>query len=289
LHEDFAASEKPAIFMFSIPLWKCGSVTNSEQKSFSLDEMVDQTILLTLTSRILGQHFLPTGAVRTMAAEKISETIDVFLLAENRLLREALGRVLSKKNDIRVLAASAFATAVVAEVADCKPHVLLIDSAVFACSDVRVVTAIRQISPAVKILMIGMENDEQTFLRCVRAGVTGYLLKDASAIEIAAGVRSVAYEEAVCPPRLCSALFDYVAKQRAQMPTLRAKVQFGLTRREQQLVQMISGGLSNKEIASQLNLSEQTIKNHVHRVLRKLGAGDRLSAVEFCRQEGIVA
>jgi DNA-binding NarL/FixJ family response regulator len=63
----------------------------------------------------------------------------------------------------------------------------------------------------------------------------------------------------------------------------------GLTRREQQLVQMVSQGLSNKEIANQLSLSEQTVKNHIRRMLRKLGASDRLSAVDVCRAEGIVA
>jgi DNA-binding NarL/FixJ family response regulator len=224
-----------------------------------------------------------------MAAEKLSETIDVFLLAENRLLREALGRVLTKKNDMRVIAASAFTAHVASEVVASKPHVLLIDSAVYACSDLKVVTALRREAPTVKTLMIGMESNHETFLRCVRAGVNGYLLKDASAVEIAAAVRSVAYDEAVCPPQLCSALFDYVARQPVEVPCLRGRTQFGLTRREQQLVKMIGGGLSNKEIAAQLNLSEQTIKNHVHSVLRKLGAGDRLSAVEFCRQEGIVA
>jgi two-component system, NarL family, response regulator DegU len=224
-----------------------------------------------------------------MAAEVLSDTIDVFLLAENRLLREALGRVLTKKTDMRVVAASAFSPHVATEVIACKPHVLLLDSAVFACSELKVIGVVKRDAPSIKMLMIGMQSDEELFLRCVRAGVSGYLLQDASAVEIAAAVRSVASAEAVCPPKLCSALFEFVAKQPAPVPIFRSKGQFGLTRREQQLIQMISAGLSNKEIAADLNLSEQTIKNHVHSVLRKLGAGDRLSAVEFCRQEGIVA
>jgi DNA-binding NarL/FixJ family response regulator len=70
------------------------------------------------------------------------------------------------------------------------------------------------------------------------------------------------------------------------LPTPSLRMEFGLTRREQQLIQMISGGLTNKEIANQWSLSEQTIKNHVHRVLQKLGASDRLSAVEVCRMRG---
>jgi DNA-binding NarL/FixJ family response regulator len=137
--------------------------------------------------------------------------------------------------------------------------------------------------------MIGMDADRDTFLRAVQDGVVGYVLKDASAIEVAAAVRSVAGEEAVCPPRLCLALFEHVATQCSQRPSFYIKHGLGLTRREQQLVHMIGSGLTNKEIATQLNLSEQTVKNHIHRMLRKLGATGRLAAVEMCRTEGISA
>jgi DNA-binding NarL/FixJ family response regulator len=102
-------------------------------------------------------------------------------------------------------------------------------------------------------------------------------------------VRGVVKSEAVCPPRLCQVLFDYMAQERASFPNFLLKPQFGLTRREQQLVQMISGGFTNKEIAVELGLSEQTVKNHVHRMLRKLGAGDSLAVVEVCRTHGLLA
>jgi DNA-binding NarL/FixJ family response regulator len=85
------------------------------------------------------------------------------------------------------------------------------------------------------------------------------------------------------------ALFERVANQKTHPPSFAIRHNLGLTRREQQLVQMISRGLTNKEIASQLNLSEQTVKNHIHRMLRKLGATDRLGAVELCRVPGAVA
>jgi len=108
-------------------------------------------------------------------------------------------------------------------------------------------------------------------------------------MEVAAAVRSVASDEAVCPPSLCLALFERVATQNTHPSNFVIRHNLGLTRREQQLVQMISHGLTNKEIASQLNLSEQTVKNHIHRILRKLGATDRLGAVELCRMPGAVA
>jgi DNA-binding NarL/FixJ family response regulator len=217
------------------------------------------------------------------------ETVQVFILAENRLLREALTRILSKKSDVRVVGAAAFSPNVVEQISSAAPDVLLSDSAVVALSELRLVSEVRAAIPGLKVVMIGMESDRDTFLRAVRDGVVGYMLKDASAMEVAAAVRSVANDEAVCPPSLCLALFERVATQNASPSNFVIRHSLGLTRREQQLVQLIGRGLTNKEIASELNLSEQTVKNHIHRMLRKLGATDRLSAVELCRAPGAVA
>jgi DNA-binding NarL/FixJ family response regulator len=213
-------------------------------------------------------------------------SVQVFILAENRLLREALTRILSKKNDIQVVGACAFSSDVVEQISSAAPDVLLSDSAAVALSDLRLVAEVRGALPGIKVVMIGMDADAETFLRAVRDGIVGFILKDASAMEVAAAVRSVANDEAVCPPSLCLALFQRVANQNTHLPSFVIRHNLGLTRREQQLVQMISRGLTNKEIASQLNLSEQTVKNHIHRMLRKLGATDRLGAVELCRMPG---
>lgn len=217
------------------------------------------------------------------------ESVQVFILAENRLLREALARILSKKSDIRVVGASAFSPDVVGQISDAAPDVLLSDSAAVALSDLRLISEVRAAIPGLKVVMIGMDADRDTFLRAVRDGIVGFVLKDASAMEVAAAVRSVANNEAVCPPSLCLALFERVASLNKQPASFVIRHNLGLTRREQQLVQMLSQGFTNKEIASQLSLSEQTVKNHIHRMLRKLGATDRLGVVELCRVPGAVA
>jgi DNA-binding NarL/FixJ family response regulator len=218
----------------------------------------------------------------------VVESVQVFILAENRLLREALTRILGKKNDIRVVGASAFSPDVVEQISSAAPDVLLSDSAAVALSDLRLISEVRAAIPGLKVVMIGMDADREIFLRAVRDGIVGFVLKDASAMEVATAVRSVANNEAVCPPGLCLALFESVAS-RNNAASFAIRHNLGLTRREQQLVQMISHGLTNKEIASQLSLSEQTVKNHIHRMLRKLGATDRLGAVEICRMPGAVA
>src|SRR5271165_3056137 len=216
------------------------------------------------------------------------ETVQVFILAENRLLREALTRILNKKNDIRVVGACPFSPDVVEQVSSAAPDVLLSDSAAVALSDLRLVSEVRAAIPGLKVVMIGMDADREIFLRAVRDGIVGFVLKDASAMEVAAAVRSVANNEAVCPPGLCLALFERVASQNVHPASFVIRHNLGLTRREQQLVQLISHGFTNKEIASQLNLCEQTVKNHIHRMLRKLGATNRFAAVELCRVPGVV-
>jgi len=212
--------------------------------------------------------------------------IDVFLLTENRLLREALTRIFGKKSDLCLVGAAGFSPQIVAEVGASAADVLLADSGVNILTDLQIIHELSKACPGLRVVLIGMEPDATTFLKAVRAGVLGYILKDASSLDVTAAVRSVARNEAVCPPCLCRSLFDYVSNPPAQGKNLHARHPYGLTRREQELVEMMGLGLTNKEIADHLSISEQTVKNHVHNVLRKVGVGDRLEAVERCRGDG---
>jgi DNA-binding NarL/FixJ family response regulator len=211
----------------------------------------------------------------------------VFLLAENRLLREALLRILSKKDDIRVLGSGSYGPTTLEQIVSTRASVVVLDSVSPVLAERGFVRELHRLNPAIRVVMVGMEAEEAVFLRAVQAGVVGYVLKDASAVEVARTIRAVATGEAVCPATLSVALFQWVAGHRPVLPSLHLKTRFGLSRREQELVGLIQQGLTNKEIASRLNLSEQTVKNHVHRMLRKVGAQDRLSIVEVCRNEGL--
>ena len=109
----------------------------------------------------------------------------VFLLTENRLLREALVRILVKRGDVAVVGAVAFGPTVLERVVASKAEVVLLDSPALAFHGPCLVASIRRILSAAEIVMIGMDRDESTFFRAVRGGVMGYVLKDASASEIA--------------------------------------------------------------------------------------------------------
>ena len=209
-------------------------------------------------------------------------TAKVFLLAENRLLREALIRILAKKSDIRVVGAAPYSPRALEHVKGTCPTVVLLDSIGPVFSEGRFVASLHAAIPGVRVALIDMELDPGIFLRAVREGVVGYVLKDASAIEVADTIRAVSAGEAVCPPSLSMSLFN-VVKGRLRP----AAITRGLSRREEDLVVLLRERLTNKEIAARLNLSEQTVKNHVHHILRKIGAPDRLAIIERYEFEGL--
>jgi two-component system, NarL family, response regulator DevR len=212
--------------------------------------------------------------------------LGVFLLAESRLVRDLFARVVASKTDIHVVGAAPPSLQGLPEIIAANPDVMLCDSLATVLSTGELMLEVRRNLPAVSIVMFGMDADHEKFLTAIYHGVTGYVLKDASAADVASAIRAVAKGESVCPPTLCRVLFDHVASSQSWRPGAQVRQNLGLTRREQQLVQLVSEGLTNKEIASQLDLSEQTVKNHVRRMLRKVGAKHRLEAIERWRELG---
>ncbi len=209
----------------------------------------------------------------------------VFLVAGNRLLREALAKLLARKG-FNVCGASAWIADSDFAVAASGAEILVLDSVTARLSDCSFISTMVSQVPNLKVVLIDMDNNREIFLECVRAGAVGYILKDASAAEVVSGVQAAAQGQAVCPPELCMHLFRAFSRQWTAMPSARFRIEFGLTRRQQQIVPMIAQGLTNKEIASNLNLSEQTVKNHVHGIMRRVGADDRLQVIDVTRLSG---
>jgi len=227
------------------------------------------------------------GRPMSAAVATLHERTSVFVLAQNRLLREALSRILDKKTDLSVTGACDFSPLSLVQIIEAGPDILVIDAFTAQGASKEFLREIQQNVPQLRIVVIGLDNDEQTFMNLMREGVLGFVLTDASATEVATAVRAVARGEAVCPAQLSKALFLYAARQLNQIPSFQVKTRLGFTSREQQLVELLARGLTNKEIANELRLANQTVRNHVHRMLRKVGASDRLAVVEICRMNGL--
>jgi DNA-binding NarL/FixJ family response regulator len=212
-------------------------------------------------------------------------SIRVYLLIEGRLLREALSRLFRKRPDLLIVGQSGGGETAPRQVLETQCDVLVADSRQEGWLPASVSIENGE-SAGFKTVLIGMEPNAEQFLNAVRAGAAGYLLPDASASDVVAAVLAVSRGEAVCPPQLCSTLFRFVAQTAKELPLQNSTAKPDLTLRQQQLVTLVAKGLTNKEIASHLNLSEFTVRNHIHRILKQVDAGSRSEAVETIRSYG---
>ena len=223
------------------------------------------------------------------AGAQPAATIRVFIAAENRLLRDALAKTLGKQENIQVTGLDAMTPFREEGLRKLEAEVFLFASRGNLDDDLAVIRVVRAVAPQTRILLMGVGSAPGDFLQSVRAGVSGYMLRDASTEEVLRGIRAVQAGEAACPGGLCSVLFRYLEREAALMPCVSARRRLGLTRREQQLIPFIAQGLTNKEIANHFSLSEQTVKNHLYRMKHKVGAQDRLDIVQLYRTQGFLS
>ena len=222
---------------------------------------------------------------------KVSPQISVYLLAENRLLRDTLARLLRKRAEINVVGVSRSPETVKEELVSTHCDVVLTD-----CFDdtshVRLLQELLDPASGIKVLLFGMNDDPDVFLKAVFLGICGYLLKEASAAEIIAAVRAAIRGEATCPPTLCMHLIEHLSRM-SHEKAVASDVQNGnrkvLTPRQLQLLRLVAQGMTNKEIAASLNLSQFTVKNHLRRVMRQVDASSRSDAVALIRATGQLA
>lgn len=229
----------------------------------------------------------PSDQVKA-AVHASPDKIRVLIAAENRLLGETLTRMLGKLERLQISRADLTTPDGIQELSHAQGGILLLSSSGNLADDLHTIEQARAAVPNLRILLLGMKGDEKEFLQCVRAGVRGYLPHDASGDEMIQAIHAVAAGEAVCRGSLCEALFRYFERDTAALPSAAIRRSLGLTRREQQLVPLIAQGLTNKEIANRFLLSEQTVKNHLYRMKRKIGAGDRLDIAQVYRVHGFL-
>jgi DNA-binding NarL/FixJ family response regulator len=230
---------------------------------------------------VLGSGLIPSALT---AVPKIR----AFVLAENQLVREVLCRSLAKHEKITEVGGPADGVFTSAGIPKKPIDVLVLVSSERVQMDLEQISAIRMQAPGLKILLMGSVKEDAEFLRYVRAGINGYLWREASAADVTRAIETVHAGKAVCPGELCAALFRFFEDAEPRMPFGSPTQRLGLTRREQQIVPLIAKGFTNKEIANHFCLSEQTVKNHLYRMKHKIGAEDRLSIVQKFRHHGLL-
>jgi DNA-binding NarL/FixJ family response regulator len=220
-----------------------------------------------------------------LARKRSLVIVRVLLLIENRLLREALSRIFRKRADFLVAGSYGTEESSREKVSGTECDVMVLDFLDTRWLPLNLRSKASNY-PEPKFLLIAMNNDPEQFLEAVRGGVTGFLLKDASVCDVVAAVRSTFGGVAVCPAELCGHLFRHIHQSAKSGPARPAIKRPDLTLRQQHLVGLVAKGLTNKEIASRLNISEHTVKNHIRRIMKQVDAESRSQVVEAIRSHG---
>lgn len=214
------------------------------------------------------------------------ENIRVLICDDHALFRRGLVMVLESEDGIEVVAEAEDGEDAIAKAAEAAPDVILMDVRMPKMSGIDATRAIADVVPAAKILMLTVSDEEEDLYEAVKAGATGYLLKEISIEEVANAIRAVITGQSLISPSMASKLlseFNNLAKA-AQQKVLAPK----LTDRELQVLKLVAQGLSNREVAEQLYISENTVKNHVRNILEKLHLHSRMEAVVYAVREKLL-
>jgi len=209
--------------------------------------------------------------------------ITLVVISDVRLYREGVAAALARRDGIAVVGSAANCAADgLAEVSALRPDVVIVDMAMR--DSLAGIRALATLAPATKIVVFAVDELESQIVPCAEAGVSGYVPCDASIDDLASTVESVVREESPCSPRIAATLFRRIATLSAAAGAGTGAV---LSARERQILMLIRGGLSNKEIAQKLAIEVATVKNHVHSVLGKLGVTTRAEAAACAQRVGL--
>jgi two-component system nitrate/nitrite response regulator NarL len=213
---------------------------------------------------------------------KYVKKISILVIEDNRLLREGISTMLKKQPDMNVIATFGDGENILIAVEKHKPNIVLLDLGLRSQSSLQIVKLIKKEFQAAKIIVMDLVPLQTDVLEFVRAGVSGFILKDASVTDFYKTIRSVFQGSQVLPPHLTGSLFSQIVEHAVNgySPSLIVE-SVRMTKRERQVVELIADGFANKEIAQKLHLSTFTIKSHVHNILEKLSLHTRIQVANY--------
>ncbi|MEW2248506.1 response regulator [Streptomyces sp. NPDC058733] len=212
----------------------------------------------------------------------------VLIADDQQMVRQGFTVLLNTQPDIEVIGQAVDGLDAVAKVGELAPEVVLMDIRMPELDGIEATRRIKAATPAVKVLVLTTFDIDEHVYDALRAGASGFLLKDASADQLAEAVRVVAAGDALLAPGITRRLIaEFTRLDGTPRAPLKERVG-DLTERETEVLALIARGLSNAEIAERLVVAEQTVKTHVGRILVKLGLRDRTQAAVFAYESGLV-
>jgi DNA-binding NarL/FixJ family response regulator len=210
--------------------------------------------------------------------DKMENPIRILIVDDHPVVRNGLIGMLSGRPEFEIAGEASDGQQAVDQSTRLSPQVVLMDLRMPILDGVEAITRIRARQPEVHVLVLTTYDTDADILRAIEAGATGYILKDAPREDLYRAIHATALGQTYLSPTVASRLMDQ----------LRAPAETALSPREVEVLEWVSKGASNKEIARHLHLSEATVKSHLLHIFTKLGVNDRTQAVTLAVQKGII-
>jgi DNA-binding NarL/FixJ family response regulator len=227
-----------------------------------------------------------TARKRIATVKPETAPVYIVLIDDNRLLREGLAALIHSQPGFRVLTASADVDEALQKAREAKPDVVLLDFGLEDHDSLALTSTVHAEVPTARVIVMGLLPAQEDVANYVRAGASGFIMKDASFDEFVETIRAVAAGAEVLPQALTNTLFSQIARNAVGRSDSRVLDAVRLTTRERQVIDLLGEGLSNKEIATRLHIAVHTVKSHVHNILEKLALRSRLEVAAFSHSRG---
>ncbi len=210
-------------------------------------------------------------------------TIRVVIADDHRMIREGLKQLLELEGDISIVGEAGDGIECIEEIAIKKPDVLLLDINMPRMDGLKVLQKLKEMKSNIKVLILTIHNEIEYLLKAVDIGVNGYVLKDSESDLLRKAIFAIHNGEIFIQPNMVPLLNDKLENREEETTT-----ESLLTKREMEVLKLITEGLFNKEIAYNLSISEKTVKNHVSNIFRKISVSDRTQAAVYAIGNNIV-
>jgi len=216
------------------------------------------------------------------------EPIRVLIVDDHALFRRGLVMVLEQEKDIDLVGEAGDGAEAVNIAQDTMPDVVLMDVRMPRRGGIEATSQIKALAPHIKILMLTISDEEADLYDAIKAGASGYLLKEISIEEVANAIRQVHAGQSMISPSMASKLLTQFATLVKKTDEKPAAAQPRLTEREMEVLRLVAKGRNNRDIAKELFISENTVKNHIRNILEKLHLHSRMQAVVYAVREKLL-
>ena len=211
------------------------------------------------------------------------EKINVMLVDDHSMIREGLKQLLEFDGTIKVVGEASNGVECLEKIYVCNPDVLLLDINMPDMNGIEVLKKMKADNSQIKVLILTVHNEMDYLMKAVDIGVDGYILKDSESSELKKAIMAVKDGENYIQPSLIPALNSQLVSRDSDKDMISS-----LTNRELEVLVQVANGMFNKEIATNLNISERTVKNHISNIFKKIDVSDRTQAAVFAIKNNII-